>query len=78
MTLKRFFDVIFSFFGLIIASPLLIIIAFLVKLNSPGSVFFRGERVGKDGKKFRIYKFRSMIVGAEEKGGPSMLVTISI
>lgn len=69
--LKRLFDIVFSLFGLIITLPLLIIIAFSVELSSPGPVFFRGERVGKDGKKFRIYKFRSMVVGAEEMGGPS-------
>jgi len=69
--IKRLFDIMFSLFGLTIASPLLFLIAILVRVSSQGSVFFRGERVGKDGRNFRIYKFRSMIVGAEEKGGPS-------
>jgi len=69
--IKRLFDILFSFFGLILLSPLLLFIASALKIKSPGPVFFRGERVGKDGRKFRIYKFRSMVVGAEEKGGPS-------
>jgi len=68
---KRLFDIIFSFLGLITLSPLLLIIAFLVKLSSPGPVFYRGERIGKNGKPFKIFKFRTMVVGAEEKGGPS-------
>jgi len=69
--LKRLFDIIFSLFGLIVTSLILIIVAFLVKLSSPGPVFYRGERVGKNGKPFKIFKFRSMIEGAEELGGPS-------
>ena len=68
---KRLFDITFSLLGLIIASLLLFLVAILVKASSPGPVFFRGERVGKDGNKFRIYKFRSMVDRAEEKGGPS-------
>jgi lipopolysaccharide/colanic/teichoic acid biosynthesis glycosyltransferase len=69
--IKRLFDIIFSISGLIIAFPLLFVIAILIKISAPGSVFFRGERIGKNGRNFRIYKFRSMVVGAEEKGGPS-------
>jgi lipopolysaccharide/colanic/teichoic acid biosynthesis glycosyltransferase len=71
MMLKTLFDIFFSFVGLVLLSPLLLIVAFLVKLSSPGPVFFRGERVGKNGKIFKIYKFRSMIVSAEEMGGSS-------
>jgi len=69
--LKRLFDILFSIFGLIITLPLFLIISILIKAISPGPVFFRGERVGKEGKKFKIYKFRSMVAGAEEMGGPS-------
>jgi len=69
--IKRLFDVFFSIFGLIITLLLLLIIAFFVKTSSPGPVFFRGERIGKEGKSFKIYKFRTMVVGAEEMGGPS-------
>ena len=68
---KRLFDIIFSFLGLTILSPILLTVAFLVKLSSPGSVFFRGERIGRQGKPFEIYKFRTMVTGAEEMGGPS-------
>ncbi len=69
--LKRVFDVCLGLFGLILLMPLLILIALVVKLDSPGPVFFRGIRIGKDGKHFRIYKFRTMIVNAEELGGSS-------
>jgi len=68
---KRFFDLIFSALGLIIASPLLAILSLAIKISSPGPVFFRGERIGKNGKPFKIYKFRSMVENAEELGGPS-------
>ncbi len=69
--LKRVFDIFFSFFALILVFPLLVIIALLVKLDSPGPVFYRGKRVGKDGRIFRIFKFRTMVPDAEEIGGPS-------
>lgn len=68
---KRLFDIILSFLGLIVTFPLLLIIAFLVKISSPGPVFFKGERIGKNGKPFRIFKFRTMIQNAEKIGGPS-------
>lgn len=66
--MKRLFDILVSFFGLIILSPIMLILAFLVVIDSPGGVFFRGERVGLDGKTFRIFKFRSMIPDCEGKG----------
>jgi lipopolysaccharide/colanic/teichoic acid biosynthesis glycosyltransferase len=69
--LKRIFDFLVSLFGLIIFSPLFLIIAVLIKLDSEGPVFYRGERVGKDGKPFRIFKFRTMVKDAEKLGGPS-------
>ncbi len=68
---KRLFDIIFSFFGLIILSPLLLIVALAIKLVSRGPVFFRGERIGKRGKPFRIFKFRTMVEKADKLGGPS-------
>jgi lipopolysaccharide/colanic/teichoic acid biosynthesis glycosyltransferase len=68
---KRLFDIIFSFFGLIIFSPLLVLVALLIKINSRGPVFYRGERVARYGKKFRIFKFRSMVDKADQMGGPS-------
>ncbi len=69
--IKRIFDLLVSFFGLIILSPLFLLIALLVKISSPGPVFFRGKRIGKGGKPFLIYKFRTMVKDAEKLGGPS-------
>ncbi|MBQ7385072.1 MAG: sugar transferase [Ruminococcus sp.] len=65
---KRFSDVIISFLGLIILSPVLAITALLIKIDSKGPVIFKQQRLGKDGKVFDIYKFRSMCVGAEHTG----------
>ncbi len=69
--IKRLIDVVFSILGLIIFLPLLLYAAIRVKLNSPGSVFYSQERTGYKGKKFLIYKFRSMVRDAE-KQGPSL------
>lgn len=65
---KRLFDIIISLFGLAITSPILLITAIAIKLESPGPVIFKQERLGMNGRVFKIYKFRSMCVGAE-KGG---------
>jgi len=65
---KRLFDIIFSFFGLIIVSPLLGLIAIIIKMDSKGPVFYRGERVGRFGKTFKIWKFRTMVENAEKIG----------
>ena len=70
--MKRFFDVIASGLGLIVLSPLFLILAIWIKLDSKGPVFYRQVRVGYKNKDFRIFKFRSMRVGAD-KGS---LVTI--
>lgn len=64
--IKRSLDVISSLLGLIILSPVFLIIAALIRFESEGSVIFSQTRVGKDGKKFKMYKFRSMVVNAEE------------
>lgn len=69
--LKRLFDLLFSTLGIIILSPLLFIIAIMIKSTSPGPVFYRGVRVGKNFKDFKIFKFRSMVANAEQIGGPS-------
>ena len=66
--LKRFFDIICSGLGLIILSPFILIIAILVKLSSKGPIFFLQERLGRKGKIFKIIKFRTMIVNAENMG----------
>lgn len=70
--MKRIFDIIASGFGLILLSPLFLILAIWIKLDSKGPVFYRQVRVGKNNKDFRIFKFRSMRVGSD-KGS---LVTI--
>ncbi len=63
---KRFIDIIFSLFALIVLSPLMLTIAIAIRLTSPGKAIFRQERVGRAGKRFHIYKFRSMRADAEE------------
>jgi lipopolysaccharide/colanic/teichoic acid biosynthesis glycosyltransferase len=65
---KRAFDVFLSAAGLLILSPLLVIIACCVKLSSRGPVLYRQIRIGQDGCEFRIIKFRSMVVDASKKG----------
>jgi len=65
---KRFFDITLSLIALVVLSPILLIIAIAIKLYDHGPVFFTQERVTIDGKKFKIYKFRSMIVDAEKDG----------
>ncbi|MNX40969.1 UDP-glucose:undecaprenyl-phosphate glucose-1-phosphate transferase [compost metagenome] len=60
--MKRLFDIIASLLGLIALSPLFLMVAVAIKRDSPGPVFFRQVRVGKDGNTFRIHKFRSMTV----------------
>lgn len=64
MLFKRIFDIFVSIIGLIILSPLFVILAILIKITTPGPIFFRQDRVGKDGVIFSIYKFRSMIDNA--------------
>jgi lipopolysaccharide/colanic/teichoic acid biosynthesis glycosyltransferase len=69
--MKRIFDLLFSAVGLCLAAPVLLILAALVKLDSKGPVFYRGLRAGRFGREFRIFKFRTMVVGADKIGGPS-------
>ena len=66
---KRFMDVILSVFALIVLSPVMLIVAIIIKFTSPGPVIFVQKRVGKDGKVYDMYKFRSMCVGAEQQEG---------
>jgi len=68
---KRLFDIIFSLIGLIASFPFLLLFSILIKLESPGSAFYMGERMGKGGKVFRMFKFRSMVSSADKIGGPS-------
>jgi lipopolysaccharide/colanic/teichoic acid biosynthesis glycosyltransferase len=70
--LKRCFDILFSLLVLVILAPVFLVVSIAIKFDSFGPVFFRQERVGKGGKLFRIYKFRSMRDG--DKGGPQITV----
>lgn len=65
---KRLFDITISMIGLIITSPILLITAIAIKLESPGPIIFKQERLGLNGRVFKIYKFRSMCEGAEQGG----------
>lgn len=66
--MKRIFDIITSGFGLILLSPLFVILSIWIKLDSKGPVFYRQIRVGRGNKDFKIFKFRSMRVGADKDG----------
>jgi exopolysaccharide biosynthesis polyprenyl glycosylphosphotransferase len=65
--MKRGLDIIASGIGLVVLSPLLGLVALAVKSDTPGPILFRQERVGKNGRPFVLYKFRSMVVGAEQE-----------
>ena len=64
--LKRIFDITLSLFGLIILLPFMLIIAILIKLDSKGPVFFKQVRVTKNGREFKIFKYRTMRVGSDK------------
>lgn len=66
--LKRILDILVSVVGLVLTAPLLALLALIIKLDSPGPVFYRGWRVGRGGRLFRIFKFRSMVADAERTG----------
>lgn len=71
---KRLIACTLSILGLIVCCIPMIIIAIAIKLDSKGPVFFRQDRLGKDMKTFRIFKFRTMVVGAYEMGGESYTI----
>lgn len=68
MTALRIFDLLIIFLSFIFIIPLMIVISIFIKIKCPGPVFFRQTRVGLDGQEFKICKFRTMVVGAEELG----------
>jgi lipopolysaccharide/colanic/teichoic acid biosynthesis glycosyltransferase len=68
--MKRVFDFTAAAAGLVLLSPVLFVIAVIMKATSPGPVFYSGKRVGRQGKMFKMYKFRTMVVGADTLGGP--------
>lgn len=66
--MKRLFDILLSFIGLLLLQPLFVVVAIMIKVDSTGPIFFRQGRVGKNFRRFMIYKFRTMVVDAEKKG----------
>ncbi len=71
MLVKRTFDLVAAALLCLVFSPVLLLVAALIKIGSPGPVFYRGVRAGLGGRTFRIFKFRSMVVDAESRGGSS-------
>ena len=70
IVIKRTFDIIFFIIAIILTAPLFLLISLLIKITSIGPIFYKQERMGLDGKKFITYKFRTMMVNAEENTGP--------
>lgn len=68
---KRVFDIFVATIAMTVFSPLLIFISLIIKITTPGPVFYRGVRSGLNGRPFRIFKFRTMVSNAELIGGPS-------
>jgi lipopolysaccharide/colanic/teichoic acid biosynthesis glycosyltransferase len=66
--LKRLFDLVVAAVGLVVLSPLFLLLAVWIKFDSPGPVFYRGQRVGKDERLFKMLKFRGMVKGANQEG----------
>lgn len=67
--LKRSFDFLVALAALLVLFPVLLMVALIIKIGSPGPVFYRGVRIGLRGVPFRIYKFRTMVINAEKLGG---------
>ena len=67
-SVKRFLDFTISLMALLVLWPVLLVVAIIIKITSPGPVIFKQKRIGLNGKVFEIYKFRSMVVGAESQG----------
>ncbi len=67
--IKRSFDFLVALVALLMVSPVLLILALIIKLGSEGPVFYRGVRIGRHGVPFRIFKFRTMVINAEKLGG---------
>lgn len=65
---KRIFDIVSSAIAIVVFSPILLVLAIAVRLDSPGPILFRQKRLTKDGREFTMYKFRSMVVNAEHMG----------
>ena len=72
--MKRFFDCTFAFFGIIILSPVLIILSLMIRITSPGAVLYSQKRVGRQGRLFTLYKFRTMVLNADTMTGGSITI----
>ena len=70
--IKRMFDVLFSFLGLVLLSPVFLVVYIMLRVQNEGSVIFKQERIGYKGKPFNIYKFRTMRVNSEGDGRPQL------
>jgi lipopolysaccharide/colanic/teichoic acid biosynthesis glycosyltransferase len=70
LIMKRIFDIVVSFVALVVLSPFFLLLAIAVKIDSPGPVFYKQERVGRYNKNFKIYKFRTMVKDADKIGLP--------
>ena len=68
LTIKRILDFILSVIGIIICMPIFIVVGIAIKIDSKGPIIFKQKRIGKQGKVFDIYKFRSMVINAEKDG----------
>lgn len=68
---KRVFDIVAASLGLLLLSPVMLVVAVWIKRDSPGPVFYRGRRSGRGGIPFEMLKFRSMVIGADRLGGPT-------
>ncbi len=68
---KRGMDIVFASLGLVVCSPVFFIVGYLIKREDGGPVFYKGVRVGRYGKLFQMYKFRTMVIDADKIGGPS-------
>lgn len=68
---KRIVDVVLSAIVLLLLSPFFLLLVLVIELDAPGPIFYRGVRVGRYGRQFKIYKFRSMVADAERKGATS-------
>lgn len=68
MDIIRVFDITFSLIGLILLSPVLLVLACVIRLSSKGPIFYMQSRVGKNGKDFKVFKFRTMFVDADKRG----------
>lgn len=70
-SLKRLLDILFSLAGIVILSPVLLVVAILVKKEDGGPVYYNGTRVGQNGRAFKMHKFRTMVLNADKIGGSS-------